>query len=100
MIKLLVLGVVLVILGLAGAVSACQRGAEGPDLLVATISGLATAAGLALIGVGGMRRGYHYKPRGEPPADMDPDKMSAPTAENVKRTIYDLPPPPGGRVDR
>ena len=88
MVKLIVIGFVLVLLGLGGAFSACQTGAEDRDLLMSVMSGLAVAIGLALIGIGGMRRGYHYLPHGAPPGDMDPDKATAPTPEDPPRAVY------------
>lgn len=88
MVKLIVIGSVLVLLGLGGAVSACQTGAEDRDLLMSVMAGLAVAIGLALIGVGGMRRGYHYSPPGAPPGDMDADKATAPTPENPTRQVH------------
>jgi hypothetical protein len=91
MVKLLIGGFVLVVLGLGGAVSACQAGPDDRDLWMAAVSGLAVAAGLAAIGLGAVRRGYHYKPPGEPPADMDADKASEPTPKEPPRPILTDP---------
>lgn len=100
MVKLIVGGFVLVLLGLGGVASACQTGAEDSDLLMSVVSGLAVAMGLALIGIGGMRRGYHYRPHGSPPGDMDPDKAFAPTPKEPPRPVYQPRGPQDGRVDR
>lgn len=88
MVKLIVGGFVLVLLGLGGTVSACQTGAEDRDMVMSVLAGLAVAIGLALIGIGGMRGGYHYRPHGAPPGDMDPDKAFAPTPTDATRQVY------------
>jgi hypothetical protein len=65
MFTMLVLGAVLVVLGIAGSVSACVT--EDRDLTMALVAGLSLATGAVLLVVGGARRGYHYRPEGVPP---------------------------------
>ena len=77
MLTILILGAALVALGIAGSVNACMS--EDQDLTVALIAGLSLAAGCILLAVGGARRGYHYRPEGAPPGDMDPHKAELPT---------------------
>lgn len=77
MVSVLIAGVILTVLGLAGSVNACQTDTD-PDYIVAAISGLSFAAGLVCLAVGAARRGYHRRPLGAPPGDMDPDKVKAP----------------------
>ncbi len=72
--SVMVLGVILTLLGFAGSLNACQTDTD-PDQLLAALSGLALAVGLACVAVGAARRGYHYRPLGEPPGDMDPNKV-------------------------
>ena len=67
---ILVVGVVLVALGLGGAIYASQGDLSDGGLLVAGLSGLALAIGMTCLGFGAFRRGYHYRPIGSPPHDM------------------------------
>jgi hypothetical protein len=80
MFTMLVLGAVLVVLGIAGSVSACVT--EDRDLTMALVAGLSLATGAVLLVVGGARRGYHYRPEGVPPGDMDPEKAELPAPQN------------------
>jgi hypothetical protein len=80
MLTMLVLGAVLVVLGIAGSVNACVS--EDRDLTMALVAGLSFATGCVLLAVGGVRRGYHYRPEGAPPGDMDPEKAELPAPEN------------------
>jgi hypothetical protein len=80
MLVMLILGAVLMILGIAGSVSACAS--EGGNPTMALLAGLSLAAGVVLLVVGGARRGYHYRPEGAPPGDLDPDKAELPTPES------------------
>jgi hypothetical protein len=68
----------LVVLGLVGAADACVVRREGPNLLVALLSGLAVGVGFVWMGVLAGRHGYHRRPRGAPPGDMDPAKATDP----------------------
>jgi hypothetical protein len=45
---------------------------------MAGLSGLSLAVGLVLLAVGAGRRGYHRRPPGAPPGDMDIDKATEP----------------------
>jgi hypothetical protein len=80
MMTMLVLGAVLVVIGMAGSVNACVT--ENADYLLSMFAGLAFAAGCVLLAVGATRRGYHYRPTGAPPGDMDPEKATLPAPEN------------------
>jgi hypothetical protein len=80
MLTMLILGAALVVLGIAGSVNACMS--EDRDLTVALIAGLSLASGCVLLAIGGARRGYHYRPQGAPPGDMDPQKANLPAPEN------------------
>jgi ribose/xylose/arabinose/galactoside ABC-type transport system permease subunit len=71
-------GVLLVMLGLAGAADACVVHRGEPSLLVATLSGLSVAVGLVWMGIMGARHGYHRRPPGAPPGDTDPGKATDP----------------------
>lgn len=75
MTTLVIAGVILTLIGLGGSLNACQT-ATDPDHIVAALSGLSLAAGLVCIAVGAARRGYHRRPLGAPPGDMDPDKVN------------------------
>ena len=80
MLTMLILGAVLVVLGIAGSVNACMS--EDRNLTVALIAGLSLAVGMLLLAIGGARRGYHYRPEGAPPGDMDPQKAELPAPDN------------------
>jgi hypothetical protein len=80
MLTMLVLGAVLVMLGIAGSVNACVS--EDRNFTMALIAGLSLAIGSVLLAVGAVRRGYHYRPKGAPPGDMDPAKAELPTPDN------------------
>jgi hypothetical protein len=80
MLTTLVLGAALVVLGIAGSVNACVT--EDADYVLSLFAGLAFAIGCVLLAVGAARRGYHYRPVGAPPGDMDPEKAELPTPEN------------------
>jgi hypothetical protein len=71
---LIVAGTGLLLAGFLGTLSACPAGAEPVDLLTATVSGLAVALGAVALLLGAGRRGYHARPLGSPPGDMDPSK--------------------------
>jgi hypothetical protein len=75
---LMIGGFVLFVAGLAGAVNACLAGPGDPETTQAAVSGLLFALGLTMLAVGAARRGYHRRPVGAPPGDMDPDKSSLP----------------------
>ena len=75
---LMIGGVVLFVVGLAGAVNACLAGPDDRETTQAAVSGLLFAIGLTLVAVGAARRGYHRRPLGAPPGDMDPDKSALP----------------------
>ncbi len=74
MTPMILVGAVLVIMGMAGVASACQMGAEDRDMVVAVLAGLSFAIGLGCLALGAARHGYHRRPLGSPPGDMDPDK--------------------------
>jgi hypothetical protein len=74
----LIVGALLVLAGLAGSVSACQASADETHVVMAGLSGLSLAVGLVLLAVGAGRRGYHRRPPGAPPGDMDIDKATEP----------------------
>jgi hypothetical protein len=80
MLTMLVLGAVLVVLGIAGSANACVS--EDRNLTMALIAGLSFAIGCVLLAIGAVRRGYHYRPEGAPPGDMDPAKAELPTPDN------------------
>jgi hypothetical protein len=71
-------GFLLVLLGLAGVANACGLHRDEPNLLVALLSGLAVGIGLVWMGVSAARHGYHRRPPGAPPGDMDPAKATDP----------------------
>jgi hypothetical protein len=71
-------GLLLVMLGLAGAADACVIHRDDPNLLVATLSGLSVGIGLVWMGIMAARHGYHRRPPGAPPGDMDPEKATDP----------------------
>ena len=75
---LIIGGVVLFVVGLAGAVNSCLAGPDDRETTQAAVSGLLFALGLTLIAVGAAKRGYHRRPLGAPPGDMDPDKSAVP----------------------
>ena len=80
MLTMLVLGAALIVLGIAGSVNACMS--EDRNLTMSLIAGLSFATGCVLLAIGGARRGYHYRPEGTPPGDMDPEKAELPTPGN------------------
>ena len=80
MLTMLILGIVLVIAGLAGWVSGCTSDGQSP--VTSMFAGLSLAAGCVLLAVGAARRGYHHRPVGAPPGDMDPEKADLPAPEN------------------
>ena len=71
-------GLVLVMLGLLGAADACVVHRDDPNLTTAWLSGLAVAVGFVWMGVVAARHGYHRRPPGTPPGDMDPAKATDP----------------------
>lgn len=75
---MLILGAVLTLVGAGGAIRACVAPAEQSILPLAGFAGLAFAAGIVLMALGGAKHGYHYRPPGAPPGDADPDKVSDP----------------------
>jgi hypothetical protein len=50
--------------------------------MMALVAGLSFATGIVLLAVGAARRGYHYRPVGAPPGDMDPKKAELPAPDN------------------
>jgi hypothetical protein len=76
MAAMMISGIVLFVVGLAGAANACLAGPDDRDTTVAAVSGLLFAVGLCLIALGAAKRGYHSRPVGAPPGDMDPDKTT------------------------
>ena len=71
-------GLMLVMLGLAGAADACVVHRHDPNLLVAALSGLSVGVGLVWMGIMAARHGYHQRRPGAPPGDMDPEKATDP----------------------
>jgi hypothetical protein len=61
-------------------VGACVT--EPGDYTLSLLSGLSLAIGSLLILFGAARRGYHYRPVGAPPGDMDPEKAELPAPDN------------------
>lgn len=84
MMAVMALGALLVVLGLGGALNACMADAGDNDNTVAIFSGLAFAIGLLMVGVGAASGGYHRKPIGAPPRDMDPAAAEEPTPVNAE----------------
>jgi hypothetical protein len=80
MLTLLVLGAVFLVAGIAGSVNACAT--EDADYVMSLFAGLSFAIGCVLLAVGAARRGYHYRPIGAPPGDMDPEKAELPAPDN------------------
>lgn len=78
---MLVLGVMLTLVGMGGAVNACTADTDEQLVAVPFISGLSLAMGLALVAVVAARHGYHRRPLGAPPGDMDPEKVSDPAPD-------------------
>jgi hypothetical protein len=76
MAAMMIVGFVLFAIGLGGAFNACQADANDRDVVTAAMSGLAFALGLGLLAIGAGKRGYHRRPVGAPPGDMDPDKAT------------------------
>jgi hypothetical protein len=77
MAPLMIGGFILFVVGLAGAVNACLAGPGDRDTATAAVSGLLFALGLSLLAIGAAKRGYHRRPIGAPPGDMDPDKATS-----------------------
>ena len=71
-------GFVLVLLGLLGAADACVVHRDDPNMATALLSGLAVGVGFVWMGVVAARHGYHRRPPGAPPGDMDPAKATDP----------------------
>jgi hypothetical protein len=71
-------GLVLVMLGLLGAADACVVHRDDPNLVTALLSGLSVGVGFVWMGVVAARHGYHRRPPGAPPGDMDPAKATDP----------------------
>ena len=82
MLTTLVLGAALVVLGIAGSINACST--EDGDAVLSVFAGLAFASGCVVLALGAARRGYHYRPIGAPPGDMDPEKAELPTPDNPR----------------
>jgi len=68
---LLSLGLVLTVVGVVGSVVAVMASPDSAPLFFTIEAGVAVAAGLICLGVGGLRHGYHRRPLGAPPGDMD-----------------------------
>ena len=85
MAALMIGGFVLFVAGLAGAVNACLAGANDRNTNTAALSGLLFALGLTMLAVGAAKRGYHRRPLGAPPGDMDPEKATLPTPQDEAR---------------
>ena len=81
MLILLVLGAVFVVAGIAGSVNACGATEDG-DFMMSLFAGFSLAVGCVLLAVGAAKRGYHYRPVGAPPGDMDPEKADLPAPDN------------------
>lgn len=75
---IIAIGVVLVLLGLGGAIGACTTNPSEINLVQVTLAGLSMGIGLVAIAIGAARHGYHRRPLGSPPGDTDPDKVSDP----------------------
>jgi hypothetical protein len=84
MMAVMALGALLIVLGLGGAVNACMADAADNDTTVAMMAGLAFAIGLLMLGVGAASGGYHRKPLGAPPRDMDPAAAEEATPVNAE----------------
>jgi hypothetical protein len=88
MAAMMIAGFVLFVIGLAGAFNACQADADNRDIVTAGISGLMFALGLGLLAMGAAKRGYHRRPLGAPPGDMDPDKVTTqPPPDDPRGTV-------------
>ena len=85
MTAVMISGFVLFVAGLAGAVNACLAGPDDRETTQAAISGLLFALGLTLLAVGAAKGGYHRRPLGAPPGDMDPEKAALPTPQDEAR---------------
>jgi hypothetical protein len=70
-------GLLLVMLGLLGAANSVVN-RDDPNLTMALLSGLSVAVGFVWMGVVAARHGYHRRPPGAPPGDMDPAKATDP----------------------
>jgi hypothetical protein len=68
---LLSLGLVLTVVGVVGWVVAAMAGPDSASLLFTIESGVAVAAGLTCLGIGGLRHAHHRRLLGAPPGDMD-----------------------------
>jgi hypothetical protein len=65
------LGLVLIAVGVAGLAVAVIAGVDGAPLFFRIESGIAVVAGMTSLAIGGLRHGYHSRPLGAPPGDMD-----------------------------
>lgn len=95
MMALMALGAVLVLFGLGGAVNACLAEPTDNDTTMAAFAGLSFAIGLLLLGVSAASGGYHRKPLGQPPRDMDPDAAEEPTPVHAEPGPAASPVPDG-----
>ncbi|MCC7123866.1 MAG: hypothetical protein IT178_03400 [Acidobacteria bacterium] len=80
---MVLLGAVLTLLGIGGAMNAAMAGPEDRDFVVSLMSGMAFAGGIILMALGAARHGYHRRPLGAPPGDADPDKVSDPAPNKM-----------------
>lgn len=71
-------GVALIVVGLAGTAVAWRGGPTISTSFFLIEAGVILAIGLALLAAGGLRHGYHFRPVGAPPGDMDPSKATDP----------------------
>lgn len=65
------LGLVLIVVGVAGLGTAAVAGVDGAPLFFTIESSIALIAGMTCLAIGGLRHGYHSRPLGAPPGDMD-----------------------------
>jgi hypothetical protein len=70
-------GAVLILAGFFGAANSCFV-REEPNLLISLLSGLSVSIGFVWLAVEAGRHGYHRRPQGSPPGDMDPAKATDP----------------------
>lgn len=64
-------GIVLIVVGLIGAILTWRGGSDVNPLFFIIESGLALTVGLGLLAAGGLRHGYHPHRHGAPPGDTD-----------------------------